>query len=276
MTRTIPATSEKNLRSKPETLACEIEPHKYDAGDIGCGNGLPQEFRHRVNIIPVGHVLEVTTRDPSAKEDLPSLARLLGHEVISIETADDGNTVVAIRRGAPNPNLSEKTTKRKLNQLEVNEVERYSRIAREHPEKCSKVLKLDAEWVGGTRSRTYPSSKELFMGGDQDFGAMSVALASLLGCEIDLIATQATVRGIELEKLSIEGTGDFNLARYLGGMNNGVSPGYNKVKYVVKIKSKNATEEQLRDLVKLCETSSPVGDTFSSAVRLSMDVVIEM
>lgn len=113
------------------------------------------------------------------------------------------------------------------------------------------------------------------MGGDQDFGAMSVALASLLGCEIDLIATQATVRGIELERLSIGGVGDFNFARYAGGMSGGPSSGYDRVKYVVRIKSKNATEDQLRDLVKLCETSSPVGDTFSRAVHLSMDVVIE-
>jgi hypothetical protein len=96
-----------------------------------------------------------------------------------------------------------------------------------------------------------------------------------MGCEIDLIATQPSVRGIELESLSIEGTGDFNFTKYVGGMSNEPSPGYNNVKYFVRIKSKNATEEQLRDLVMLCETSSPVGDTFSRVVHLSMDVIIE-
>jgi uncharacterized OsmC-like protein len=169
--------------------------------------------------------------------------------------------------------LSEK--KRMLNQLNVEEVEQDAREARMNPEKCSITRKLEAEWVGGTRSQIHSGNKELFIGVDQDFGAMSVALASLLGCEIDLIATQATVRGIELERLQIEGTGDFNFARYVGGMNSGPSPGYDSVKYTVRIKSKNATEEQLRDLVKLCETSSPVGDTFSRAVHLSMNVVIE-
>ena len=65
---------------------------------------------------------------------------------------------------------------------------------------------------------------------------------------------------MELEKLSIEDAGDFNFARYVGGMSNGPSPGYSNVKYVGRIKSKNATDEQLRDLVKLYETSSPVGE----------------
>lgn len=253
--------------------AFETEVHKYDAGNLGCGDGLPQEFRRQVNSIPVGHILEVTTDDPSAREDLPSLARLLGHEVLSVKTANNGKTIVVVRRGASS-DLSE-APNRILNQLDVDELEQNARKARAHPDKCSITRKLEAEWVGGTRSRVLSGNKELFMGGDQDFGAMSVVLASLLGCEIDLITTNATVRGIELERLSIEGSGDFNLARYVGGMGDGPSPGYNNVKYIVRIKSKNATKEQLRDLVKLCETSSPVGDTFSRAVQLSMDVVVE-
>jgi TusA-related sulfurtransferase/uncharacterized OsmC-like protein len=277
MAQAISATASERI-DLPKTgiMPCKQEPHKYDAGDLGCGDGLPQEFRRQVNSIPPGHILEVTTRDPAAKEDLPSLARLLGHEIISVKTADNGDTVVVVRRGAPAPVLSETTTKKRmLNQLNIDEVEHYAKVARENPEKCSMSRKLEAEWVGGTRSRIHSGSKELFMGGDQDFGAMSVALASSLGCEIDLIATQATVRGIELERLSIEGAGDFNFALYVGGMRNGPSPGYDNVKYIVKIKSKHATEAQLRDLVKLCETSSPVGDTFSRAVHLSMDVIIE-
>jgi uncharacterized OsmC-like protein len=165
--------------------------------------------------------------------------------------------------------------KKMLNQMNVEEVARYAKVAIENPEKCSVTSKLEADWVGGTRARIRSGDKELFMGGDQDFGAMSVALASLLGCEIDLIATQATLRGIELDRLSIEGSGDFNLARYLGGTGSGPGPGYDNVKYTVKIRSKNATEEQMKELVKLCETSSPVGDTFSRSVRLSLNVVIE-
>ncbi len=79
--------------------SADLPQHRYDSGDLGCGSGLPEEFRRQVSNIPVGHVLEVVTRDPSAKEDLPSLARLLGHQVLSVATAANGNIVVVVKRG---------------------------------------------------------------------------------------------------------------------------------------------------------------------------------
>ena len=103
---------------------------------------------------------------------------------------------------------------------------------------------------------------------------MSVTLASLLACELDLIATHATLQGIELERLSLEGEGDFNQARYLG-IASEPRPGYTQVSYTVRIKAKNATNAQLEDLVKLCETASPVGDTLSRGVVLKLNAIIE-
>ncbi len=72
--------------------------HHFDAGDLGCSSGLPEEFRRQIDAIPVGTVLEVVTRDPSAKEDLPSLSRLLGHRVISVKDSPEG-TVLVVQRG---------------------------------------------------------------------------------------------------------------------------------------------------------------------------------
>jgi TusA-related sulfurtransferase len=72
--------------------------HVFDAGDLGCGSGLPREFRARLAQIPVGHVLEVVTDDPSAREDLPSLARLLGHQVRAIEPGPDGKLRIRVER----------------------------------------------------------------------------------------------------------------------------------------------------------------------------------
>ena len=73
--------------------------HRFDSGELGCGSGLPQEFRRRMDEVPVGHLREVVTRDPSAREDRPSLARLIGHQVISVGTAANGRTVVVVKRG---------------------------------------------------------------------------------------------------------------------------------------------------------------------------------
>jgi TusA-related sulfurtransferase len=73
--------------------------HRFDAGNLGCADGLAGEFRRHMQQIPVGHVLVVSTRDPAAKEDLPPLARMMGHIVRSIEAPGDGRLLVSVERG---------------------------------------------------------------------------------------------------------------------------------------------------------------------------------
>jgi len=80
--------------------ACEpARVHRFDAGDLGCADGLAGEFRTQMQQIPLGDVLVVSTRDPAAKEDLPPLARMMGHAVRSIEAPGDGRLLVSVERG---------------------------------------------------------------------------------------------------------------------------------------------------------------------------------
>lgn len=72
---------------------------RFDAGDLGCASGLPQAFRERIADLAEGEVLTVVTRDPSAREDLPALARMLGHHVRSVERGEDGTTMIDVERG---------------------------------------------------------------------------------------------------------------------------------------------------------------------------------
>lgn len=69
---------------------------EFDAGDLGCGTGLPQEFRRHLARVEVGGSLTVLTSDASAREDLPALARLLGHRVASVATRADGRTQIQV------------------------------------------------------------------------------------------------------------------------------------------------------------------------------------
>jgi len=73
--------------------------HGFDAGTLSCADGLAQEFRRRILAIAQGDVLVVTARDPAAKEDLPPLARMMGHEVRSIEASDEGRFLMTVERG---------------------------------------------------------------------------------------------------------------------------------------------------------------------------------
>lgn len=73
--------------------------HRFDAGDLGCADGLAGQFRQQIQRIPIGDLLVVSTSDPAAKEDLPSMARLMGHVVVSIEATGDGRLFITVERG---------------------------------------------------------------------------------------------------------------------------------------------------------------------------------
>ena len=70
----------------------------FEAGAMGCADGLAQEFRRRLTNVPIGGSLEVVVSDPAAKEDLPSLARLLGQRITSTEAHDDGRLTITVER----------------------------------------------------------------------------------------------------------------------------------------------------------------------------------
>jgi len=70
----------------------------FDAGAMGCADGLAQEFRSQIAKLPIGGSLEVVVSDPAAKEDLPSLARLLGQRVTSTQAHDDGRLTITVER----------------------------------------------------------------------------------------------------------------------------------------------------------------------------------
>ncbi len=72
--------------------------HDFDAGTLGCTDGFPAEFRRRIRAIDVGHHLRVIARDPSAKEDLPPMARLMGHRVVEAVDLDDGSSCFTVER----------------------------------------------------------------------------------------------------------------------------------------------------------------------------------
>lgn len=79
----------------------EEAPHPsqvFDAGAMGCADGLAQEFRRRIAGLPLGGSLEVLVSDPAAKEDLPSLARMLGQRVISTEAHEDGRLTITVEK----------------------------------------------------------------------------------------------------------------------------------------------------------------------------------
>jgi TusA-related sulfurtransferase len=84
------------LPQQAEAVSCEARI--FDAGSMGCADGLAEEFRNRLTDLPVGGHLAVVVRDPAAKEDLPSMARLLGHHITSTEASADGRLIITVEK----------------------------------------------------------------------------------------------------------------------------------------------------------------------------------
>ena len=59
---------------QPDPASGERSAHVFDAGAMGCADGLAQEFRRRLNDVPVGDSIQVVVRDPAAQEDRPATA----------------------------------------------------------------------------------------------------------------------------------------------------------------------------------------------------------
>lgn len=96
--------SDRRKHAVGETKEVGVETmHHFDAGNMGCASGLAEEFRRRLEAIPLGDRLEVVARDPAAREDLPSLARMLGHQVSSVETRGAEGVVITVERRGSQP-----------------------------------------------------------------------------------------------------------------------------------------------------------------------------
>ena len=70
---------------------------RFDAGWMGC-DLLPMQFRRRMQAVGLGDIVEFVVFDPSAKEDLPSLARMMGHRILWTEAGEGGAMIMSVER----------------------------------------------------------------------------------------------------------------------------------------------------------------------------------
>jgi hypothetical protein len=81
------------------------------------------------------------------------------------------------------------------------------------------------------------------------------------------------VRGITLERLEIETDGEIDLRGFLG-LDPAVPPGYEQLRYVVRIKG-NGTREQFAEIHKAVMATSPNFHNVSRPVDLEPTLVVE-
>jgi uncharacterized OsmC-like protein len=157
-----------------------------------------------------------------------------------------------------------------INGFDVKDFRQYIDQVRKDSSVAERNPKIVAQWVGGTRSRVEREGVVVHMGGDEDPSAMWMFLASLAACDVEVVATHASLLGIEIERLEIEARGHFDIHRLLGL--DGPPPGYDKIGYTIRLRAKGATTEQIEALRRVCERASPVGDSMSKAIPLKLEI----
>jgi len=160
----------------------------------------------------------------------------------------------------------------RLNGMDVDELREYIDSVTADAAQADRDPMVTARWVGGNRAEVTSTlgGPPLYMGGDHDPSAMGILLRALAGCDVEVVVTRATLLGIEIEDLTIEAKGYFNVARYLG-VAAPSGAGYQRASYTVRLKTKTgASPEQIADLRAALE-ASPVGDTFERNVPVTFE-----
>lgn len=157
-----------------------------------------------------------------------------------------------------------------VNGQNVTELRQYIEMVKSDPSLADRSLTLTAHWMDGDRSRIEFKDVVTHIGGEGELNPMLMFLASLAACDVDVIATHAALLGLEIESLSVETTGHFDVRSYLG-LDNAPGPGYSSIASTVRIRAPGATPEQVAHLREKCERCSPVGDSLAKAIPLKLE-----
>ena|SRR5438067_737859 len=110
-------------------------------------------------------------------------------------------------------------------------------------------------------------------GGDVFANPQEHLLAALNACMTVGYVAQCAVRGITIEKLEIETEGDIDLRGFLG-IDPAVPPGYENLRYVVRIKG-NGSQEEFAEIHRAVMATSPNFHNVSQRIALQPTLVVE-
>ena len=137
--------------------------------------------------------------------------------------------------------------------------------------------KIESFGIGGeqvSRRFSIDIDEPCELGGSNQFAnPQEHLLAALNACMTVGYVAQCGVRGITLESLKIETDGEIDLRGFLG-IDPAVSPGYENLNYVVRIKG-SGTKEEFAEIHEAVMATSPNFYNVSQSVALKPTLVVE-
>ena len=111
----------------------------------------------------------------------------------------------------------------------------------------------------------------VLLGDNEGANPVEFLLHALAGCVTTTTILHATARGIEIESLSTRLVGDIDLQGLLALGD--VSAGYQGIRIEMDIKAKNASDDELDDLLQFAQAHSPVCNTVCRPVPVVVERV---
>jgi uncharacterized OsmC-like protein len=114
---------------------------------------------------------------------------------------------------------------------------------------------------------------EVLLGTDSGPNAVELALAALGFCYTVGFAYNAAALGYELQELSYDIEGDLDLRNFVG-IEEGPRPGFTAIRVHGRAKASNASQEQLDELCRYVQKTSPVGDIIGNPVPIEVSLTV--
>jgi uncharacterized OsmC-like protein len=197
----------------------------------------------------------------------------------------------AFAKRQPAPANANVTSGNRVNGIDLDALGEAVGAINQDPAKAMVGFNVATAWTGQTGSETKVSSYT--MGGERHARAFTIRtdeplellgenkapnpqetlMAALNACMVVGYVAGAAVRGIVLDMVEIETSGELDLRGFLG-LDDKVKPGYEAVKVVVRIRG-DGTAEQFREIHEAVRKTSPNYFNVSRPVRIDAELKIE-
>jgi len=180
------------------------------------------------------------------------------------------------------------TTVKTRNGIDVEQLVETIAAIGDDPSLASFTFKARSTWRDGTHntgqisqfahagqedeSRDAPFEMEgdeppVLLGSNQGPNAVELLLQGLAFCYAVGYVANAAAKGIEIESMEYEIEGDFDVRSFLGL--EGSRPGFTEIRARGRVSSPNASAEQLEELCRYVQETSPVRDSLANPVPVT-------
>ena len=181
--------------------------------------------------------------------------------------------------------MTEVMTRNIVNDLDLDALGTVVEAIREDPAKALVRFSVATRWTGQTGSKSVVSGYEIagkriernfeivadepceLLGTNTAPNPQELLMSAVNACMTVGYVAGAAIRGITLDRLEIETTGQLDLRGFLG-MDDRVPPGYETVNYMVHI-SGNGTPEQFEEIHRSVMQTSPNYFNLARPIRMN-------